>query len=83
MRTRKNVDIKEYSHGGKFIPNILLALAQTPILQKEQSLIQQQTKEQSPVPQQPTRVAAPTQPAPAPVRSDCSFVMKGLRLWWW
>ena len=30
LRKRKNIDIKEYSHEGMFIPNILLALSQTP-----------------------------------------------------
>ena len=37
LKTRKNVDLKEYSHEGTFIPNVLLALSQTPILSPEQS----------------------------------------------
>ncbi|KAL5261008.1 hypothetical protein ACHWQZ_G006905 [Mnemiopsis leidyi] len=36
LKTRKNVDLKEYSHEGTFIPNVLLALSQTPILSPEQ-----------------------------------------------
>lgn len=37
LKTRKNVDLKEYSREGTFIPNVLLALSQTPILSPEHS----------------------------------------------
>lgn len=63
LKTRKNVDLKEYSHEGTFIPNVLLALSQTPILSPEQS---DKPPTVRPLPQTSVRPLPPPSVRPVP-----------------
>ena len=63
LKTRKNVDLKEYSHEGTFIPNVLLALSQTPILSPEQN---DKPPTVRPLPQTSVRPLPPPSVRPVP-----------------
>lgn len=54
------MNIKEYSHEGTFIPNVLLALSQTPIISTKNRTL--------------ATAAAPTKPVTKPTKpkSECS-----------